>query len=223
LDLVAAFGGGTLPNLVNATEQQKMLWKRVFIFVAYKHATDAIQSIKLLHRTRDVGGSEQTKAVTESFLYHRVKPECDLQNKAGTYSLHSDVEKMDVSKCGVYLSIYTLADAYGLGARAFNIRFPLIVPFDGLLVLQAFTLYPKCTFGSFSLLVKLMSESLVVAQGSPKESITKETRLHHSTINGVHYEQQFLEIANFVNADALQKRNMFYQFSSLINLIARVE
>jgi hypothetical protein len=69
LDLVAGFGGGTLPNLVNATEQQKMLWKRVFIFVGYKHATDAIQSIKLLHRTRYAECNELRMAVTEFFKH----------------------------------------------------------------------------------------------------------------------------------------------------------
>jgi hypothetical protein len=222
LDLVAGFNNGTLPNLINATEEQKMLWKRVFIFVGYKHASDALWQDKSLHNTKDVGGTEQTRSVLESFLYHRVKPECELKNKAGTYSLPEDVENMDVSKCGTYISIYTLAEAYGLGAKSFNIRFPLIIPFDALLKLQGFTLYPKCTFGAFSLLVKLAAESLVIKQVSPKVSIEKETRLHHSTINGVHYEQRFLEIAHHVSADALPKRNRFHQLTDPIDLIARV-
>jgi hypothetical protein len=199
-----------------------MLWKRIFIFVGYKHASDAIRSVKALHRTKDVGGTEQTRHVLESFLYHRVKPECELQNKAGTYSNLADVEKMDVSKCGVYLSIYTLAEAYGLGAKSYNIRFPLIIPFDALLSLQAFTLYPKCTFGAFSLLVQLTAESLVVCQVSPKASVEKETRLHHSVINGVNWEQEFLEIAHHTSADALPKRNRFHQLTEPIDLIARV-
>jgi hypothetical protein len=75
LDSVAGFTGGTLPNLVNATEQQKLLWKRVFVFVDYKHASDAIEYIKLLRRTKDVLGSEQSRGVLESYLYHRVKPD----------------------------------------------------------------------------------------------------------------------------------------------------
>jgi hypothetical protein len=58
LDLVAGFTGGTRPNLVNATEVQKMLWKRVFIFVGYKHASDAIQFVRILNRTRDASESE---------------------------------------------------------------------------------------------------------------------------------------------------------------------
>jgi hypothetical protein len=129
---------------------------------------------------------------------------------------------MDVSKCGVYISLYTLAEAYGLGGKILNIFFPLIIPFDGLLPLEGFSLYPKCTFGEFSLLVKITAESLVIAQVPPSISIVRETRLHHSTVNGVHNEQEFLEIANFVSADALQKRNMFYQLGTTIDLIARV-
>jgi hypothetical protein len=70
--------------------------------------------------------------------------------------------------------------------------------------------------------VKITAESLVIAQVPPSISIVRETRLHHSTVNGVHNEQEFLEIANFVSADALQKRNMFYQLGTTIDLIARV-
>jgi hypothetical protein len=222
LDLVAGFTGGTLPNLVNATEQQKLLWRRVFIFVGYRHSSDAIQYIKLLHRTRDVSGSEQSRAVLESYLYHRVKPDCELQNRAGTYSLFQDIVNMDVSKCGVYISLYTLAEAFGLGRKIMNIRFPIVVPFDGVLPLEAFSLYPKCTFGDFSLLIKITAELLVVAQVAPFISMTRETRLHHSTISGVHYEQEFLEIANFTSAAALQQRNKYYQIGAPLSLIARV-
>jgi hypothetical protein len=109
LGFIAGFGNGVLPILANTTPAQRELLKRIFMFVGYKHSTDAIEYIKLLHRTRDVAGSEQTKAVLESFLYHRVKPDCELQNRAGTYSLFEDVESMDVSKCGVYLSLYEIA------------------------------------------------------------------------------------------------------------------
>jgi hypothetical protein len=130
-----------------------MLWKRIFIFVGYKHAPEAIKQNKSTHRTKDVGGSSQVRHVLEAYVYHRVKPECELQNKAGTYSLSSDVEKLDVSKCGVYLSIYTLAEAYGLGAKSFNVRFPLFIPFDALLKYQGFTLYPKSTFGALCELI----------------------------------------------------------------------
>jgi hypothetical protein len=64
----------------------------------------------------------------------------------------------------------------------------------------------------------------VIAQVNPRESIIKETRLHHSTTSGgVHFEQQFLEIANYVSADSYQKRNMYYQLTQPINLIARVD
>jgi hypothetical protein len=90
---VAGFNNNILPNLVNATDEQKMLWKTIFIFVGYKHGSDAIRSVKALHRTKDVGGTEQTRHVLESFLYHRVRPECELPNKAGTYSNFADVEK----------------------------------------------------------------------------------------------------------------------------------
>jgi hypothetical protein len=185
------------------------LWKRIFIFAGYKHVSVAIDYIKLLHRTKDVPGSEQSRGVLESYLYHRVKPDCEMQNRASTYSLFQDIENMDVSKCGVYISLYTLAEAFGLGGRIMNIYFPLIIPFDGVLSLQGFSLYPKCTSGGFSLLIKITAESLVIAPVPPSISIVRETRLHHSTINGVHYEQQYLEIANFVSAEGLQKRNMY--------------
>jgi hypothetical protein len=114
------------------------------------------------------------------------------------------------------------AEAFGLGGRFMNIYFPLIIPFDGVLSLQGFSLYPKCTFGDISLLIKITAESLVMAQVPPSISIVRETRLHHSTINGVHYEQRYLEIANFVSAEGLQKRNMYYQLGNTIDLIARV-
>jgi hypothetical protein len=46
--------------------------------------------------------------VLESYVYHRVDPDCELQNRAGTYSLFQDIVNIDVSKCGVYISLYTL-------------------------------------------------------------------------------------------------------------------
>ncbi|GHU20182.1 hypothetical protein FACS189472_11100 [Alphaproteobacteria bacterium] len=127
LDLVSGFDGDNkLPLSGSLSEAEVILYKRIFIFVGYKHATDAICTIKLLHNGRDVGGSEQTKAILESFLYHRVKPECELQSRAGTYSLFEDVEKMDVSKCGVYISLWELVEAFSTGMRQLGIHFPLI-------------------------------------------------------------------------------------------------
>jgi hypothetical protein len=74
----------------------------------------------------------------------------------------------------VSINLYTLEESYELDAKSFRTRFPLIIPFDALLSLQAFTLYPKCTFGAFSLLLQLTAESLVVYQVSPKTSFEKK-------------------------------------------------
>jgi hypothetical protein len=53
LDLVAGFKNNALPNLVNATEELKTLWK-IHTLVGYKHTLDAIPSAKALHRNKKV-------------------------------------------------------------------------------------------------------------------------------------------------------------------------
>jgi hypothetical protein len=127
---------------------------------------------------------------------------------------------MDVSKCGVYLSLYEIAEAFALGGKVLFIRFPLVIPFDGILSLQGFTLYPKCTFGSFSLIIRLTSQSLVIARVDPSVSIDKMTHLHHSIIGGENYQTRFLQIAHFVSAASTSNRNRFYQLGNPVSLIA---
>jgi hypothetical protein len=91
LDLVVGSNNNTLSNLVNAAKEQKTLWKRIYMFVGYKYVSDAIHFVKALNRTKDVVGTEQTRQVLESFLHHRLQPECELESKAGTRSNSADV------------------------------------------------------------------------------------------------------------------------------------
>jgi hypothetical protein len=84
------------PAIFKTKPYLKAIYERIFIFVGWKAATDGIQTIRMLHNSKEVPGTEQGKQIIESYLYHRAKPECELLNCSGMYSNWKDVKNMDV-------------------------------------------------------------------------------------------------------------------------------
>jgi hypothetical protein len=205
-----AIDGQPLPNLNTATPPQRELYKRIFTFCGYKHASDAIAEYKLKLNHHDISNSAQSNAARESYPYHRVKPDCELQNRTGTYSLWEDIEAYETSICGRYISLYELAEKLRNGDTYFPVRFPLIIPVDATLLLQSTQIFPNCAFGYLSLHVLLTPASLVLARVNPQVSIDKCTRLHSSVTDGTDYQKIFMQLPHTITANSTSNRNMFF-------------
>jgi hypothetical protein len=163
----------TDPSEFKTKPYLKAIYERIFIFVGWKAATDGIQSIRMVHNSKEIPGTEQGKQIVESYLYHRAKPECELLNCSGMYSNWRDVRNMDVSVCGTYISLYELAHHYYGNEGNMTIEICMVFPFDSFLLTQAFNVYPRFLFGDISLRVRLTTEAVVFAQVSPAASMSK--------------------------------------------------
>jgi hypothetical protein len=199
-------------------------------FCGFKSSTDAISTIKIQHQKRDVQGTEDTDQIMESFLLHRVRPESEMQNTQGTYSLWKDVEEMDVSYCGTMLSAYDVVKSL-TGGTSILVPIELIIPFCSLLMTQAYSMYPRFLFGDLQWVVKLSGQGLVIARVNPMHSIEKITRKkgrkyyvkgdphHEKTLTN--YRPAFLEAAAMCPSitNALPDRHTFQQVRTKVKLI----
>jgi hypothetical protein len=216
-----------LPSTASSsiTPYQKLIYERTMCFAGWKSVTDAIGSLRLLHEGRDIGGTEQTKAALESWVYHRCKPDCEKQNKSGTYSLFEDVENYDVSMVGCYFSMWDVAKAFHGTGTTLRLTIKLIIPFDSIFCLMGFSLYPKRIFGGMSLMIKFCTESMVFCRVNPTASIRRETRLHHSNgSDGKNYKAALLAAASALedNPNAIAVRNRFYQIGTPVSLYGKI-
>ena len=148
---------------------QDLIYEGIRVFIGWKNATDAIREYSIYHKGKQVTGTLQSHATQESFLYHTIRGQDDLEYHKGRYSLAEAVAKCDyASYCGQYVSLKTLAEA---GTDTFYLTFDLQIPYCDLLCFQQFEEYPNEIFGKLELYFKFNKDSLVYIQTDPAESI----------------------------------------------------
>ena len=182
-----------------ATEIQKLFYQGCRLFIGWKNATDAIREYSIYHKGKQITGTLQSHATQESFLYHTIRGQDDLEYHKGRYSIAEAVAKCDyASYCGQYVSLQQLAEA---GTNPFYLTFDLQIPYNDLLVFQQFEEYPNALFGKMELYFKFNKDSMVFLQTDPANSVElfyKGSRSHFPNITDSQIAQANTELHSLV-------------------------
>ena len=101
-------------------------------------------------------GYQQNECCREGFAYSAIKPYNEKKTKKYTHSLYENVSNYSPSVCGTYINVEDFKD--GL---PHDVEFEVNLPFDDILALQAFDLFPNSICGDLELKFYVKSQGLV--------------------------------------------------------------
>ncbi len=173
------------------------------LFVGYKSSNQLFDRLEILHNNVNVG-YQQNECVREGFLYSAVKPEAEKKRRRFVHSLWENIASYSQTMAGSYVNLNDFKES-GKTATEFDLN----VPFDDLLALQAFDLFPNGVIGDLSIRFQVTPAGLVWAAVDPytvaetkaflqdNDSITPEEldKLKQIKAHG-HLKHQFTQIGN---------------------------
>jgi hypothetical protein len=131
------------------------------IFVGWKSSNQILDQLQILCRNLSTD-YQQNECVREGFAYSTIKPRQEKKTKKYVHSLYENVSEYSPSVCGTYFNIYDHKDG-----QPFDVEFEVNLPFDDILALQAFDLYPNAVCGDIELKFYVKSKGLVWAPIDP--------------------------------------------------------
>ena len=173
------------------------------LFVGLKSSNQIFDRLEILHNNVNVG-YQQNECVREGFLYSAVKPETEKKRRRFVHSLWENVASYSQTVAGTYVNLNNFKEN-----GKTSVDFDLNVPFDDLLALQAFDLFPNGIIGDLSIRFQVTPAGLVWAAIDPytvaetkafledNESVSTEEldKLKQITVHG-HLKHQFTQIGN---------------------------
>ena len=161
------------------TDYANLVRRGTKLFIGFKHNTDCLREYSIYHKGHLVNGTLQSNGARESFLYHSVRGQDDLEYHKGEHSIAEAVAHGDsASYCGVYVPLEDLQSA---GSGIFYETFSINIPYNDILPFQAFDAYPNAIFGMLELYFKFNKDALVYMQVDPAETIDREYNANYST------------------------------------------
>ena len=131
------------------------------LFVGFKSSNQLFDRLEILHNNVNVG-YQQNECIREGFLYSVLKPETEKKRRRFVHSLWENVSNYSQTHAGVYVN---LNDFKANGKT--TTEFDLNIPFDDLLALQAFDLFPNGIIGDLSIRFQVSPAGLVWAVIDP--------------------------------------------------------
>ena len=131
------------------------------LFVGYKSSNQLFDRLEILHNNVNVG-YQQNECIREGFLYSVLKPETEKKRRRFVHSLWENVSNYSQTHAGVYVNLNDFKDNGKTTAE-----FDLNVPFDDLLALQAFDLFPNGIIGDLAIRFQVSPAGLVWAVIDP--------------------------------------------------------
>ena len=185
---------------LNAIDDPNNLYK---LFVGFKSSNQLFDRLEILHNNVNVG-YQQNECVREGFLYSSVKPEAEKKRRRFVHSLWENISSYSQTHAGAYVNLNSFKNT----GRS-EVEFDLNVPFDDLLALQAFDLFPNGIIGDLSIRFQVSPAGLVWAVIDPftvaeakvfledNDSISMDEldRLKEIKARG-HLKHQFTQIGN---------------------------
>ncbi len=173
------------------------------LFVGFKSSNQLFDRLEILHNNVNVG-YQQNECIREGFLYSSVKPEAEKKRRRFVHSLWENISNYSQTHAGAYVNLNSFKNT----GRS-EVEFDLNVPFDDLLALQAFDLFPNGIIGDLSIRFQVSPAGLVWAVLDPytvaeakvfledNDSISMEelNRLKEIKARG-HLKHQFTQIGN---------------------------
>ena len=132
------------------------------IFVGFKSSNQILDQLQILCRNLSTG-YQQNECCREGFAYSTLKPRNEKKTRKYVHSLYENVSIYSPSVCGAYINIADFKD--GL---PHPVEFEMNLPFDNILALQAFDLYPNIICGDLELKFYVKPRGLVWCMVDPQ-------------------------------------------------------
>ena len=167
------------------------------IFVGFKSSNQILDQLQLLCDNLSTG-YQQNECCREGFAYSTLKPKQEKKTRKYVHSLYENVSYYSPSVCGTYINVVDFKD--GL---PHPVEFEVNLPFDNILALQAFDLYPNKICGQLELKFYVKPRGLVWCMIDPmivkdyKEMMEGETISFVSEVNlSSMFHHSFTQINN---------------------------
>ena len=131
------------------------------IFVGFKSSNQILDQLQILCRNLSTG-YQQNECCREGFAYSTLKPRNEKKTRKYVHSLYENVSIYSPSVCGTYIDVAEFKD--GL---PHPVEFEVNLPFDNILALQAFDLYPNSICGDLELKFYVKPRGLVWCMVDP--------------------------------------------------------
>ena len=168
------------------------------IFVGFKSSNQILDQLQLLCDNLSTG-YQQNECCREGFAYSTLKPKQEKKTRKYVHSLYENVSYYSPSVCGTYINVADFKD--GL---PHPVEFEVNLPFDNILALQAFDLYPNKICGQLELKFYVKPRGLVWCMIDPmnvkdyKEMMEGETISFVSDVNlSAMFRHAFTQIDNY--------------------------
>ena len=173
------------------------------MFVGFKSSNQIFDRLEIFHNNVSVG-YQQNECIREGFLYSAVKPEAEKKRRRFVHSLWENVINYSQTIAGSYVNLNSFKEN-----GKTQVEFDLNVPFDDLLALQTFDLFPNGVIGDLSIRFQVSPAGLVWAVLDPytvaetkvfledNDAITTEELEKLKLIKSrSHLKHQFTQIGN---------------------------
>ena len=147
------------------------------IFVGFKSSNQILDQLQILCRNLSTG-YQQNECCREGFAYSTLKPKQEKKTRKYVHSLYENVSIYSPSVCGAYIDVAEFKD--GL---PHPVEFEINLPFDNILALQAFDLYPNSVCGDLELKFYVKPRGLVWCMIDPMNVKDYKEMMEGESIN----------------------------------------
>ena len=147
------------------------------LFVGFKSSNQILDQLQILCRNLSTG-YQQNECCREGFAYSTLKPRNEKKTRKYVHSLYENVSVYSPSVCGTYIDIAEFKD--GL---PHPVEFEVNLPFDNILALQAFDMFPNAVCGDLELKFYVKPVGLVWCMVDPLNVKEFKEMMEGDTIN----------------------------------------
>ena len=172
------------------------------LFVGFKSSNQILDQLQINCRNLSTG-YQQNECCREGFAYSTLKPKQEKKTRKYVHSLYENVSIYSPSVCGTYIDIVDFKDG-----QPHQVEFEVNLPFDNILALQAFDMYPNAVCGDLELKFYVKPRGLVWCMVDPMNVKEYKEMMEGDTINIVceqnmsaMFKHAFTQINN--NADII--------------------
>ena len=164
-------------------------------FVGLRDSNELFRQLQIWVNGHSIGYNQQ-EAVREGFAYSTCKGYDETKTKRFIHSLYENVLKYSDSICGAYANIEDFKDG-----QIHQVSWTNNIPFDDLLVLQAFDLFPNFAIPNVELRVYVSDNGFVWAPLDPHyvydvKTLIQEEDIDFKLPSVIKYTHQFTQINN---------------------------
>ena len=146
------------------------------IFVGFKSSNQLLDQLQIYSNNLSTG-YQQNECCREGFCYSTIKPYSEKKTRKYTHSLYENVLDYSQSVCGTYVDLVDIMDG-----QKHDVEFEMNLPFEDMLALQAFDLYPNRIVGDIEIRFYVKPAGLVYCQVDPRKIKEVKEFMEDSTI-----------------------------------------